>query len=137
MGHKNGFKRQKRCIIIHSKYFSVSHWLKSHAQFIITSYCWPYLEQITSKLQQSCRLLQSRGGSYQPRPSSSVDNTLRDLHNSFYHINTNEIPGELSRENLISSHVKIWPLLWLQNKSHLSHQKTIKLKWFGNSLVFI
>ena len=25
----------------------------------------------------------------------------------FYCINTNEIPGELSRENLISSHVKI------------------------------
>ena len=25
----------------------------------------------------------------------------------FYYINTNEIPGELSRENLISSHVKI------------------------------
>ena len=24
-----------------------------------------------------------------------------------YYINTNEIPGELSRENLISSHVKI------------------------------
>ena len=26
---------------------------------------------------------------------------------AFYCINTNEIPGELSRENLISSHVKI------------------------------
>ena len=25
----------------------------------------------------------------------------------FYSINTNEIPGELSRENLVSSHVKI------------------------------
>ena len=25
----------------------------------------------------------------------------------FYYINTNEIPGELSRENMISSHVKI------------------------------
>ena len=24
-----------------------------------------------------------------------------------YHINTNEIPGELSRENMISSHMKI------------------------------
>ena len=54
-----------------------------------------------------------------------------------YYINTNEIPGELSRENLISSHVKISPLLWLHNKSRLSHQKTIKLKWFGISLVFI
>ena len=27
--------------------------------------------------------------------------------NDLYYINTNEIPGELSRENLISSHVKI------------------------------
>ena len=26
--------------------------------------------------------------------------------NYFYYINTNEIPGELSHENLISSHVK-------------------------------
>ena len=48
-----------------------------------------------------------------------------------------KITGELSRENLISSHVKISPLLWLHNKSRLSHQKTIKLKWFGISLVFI
>ena len=41
------------------------------------------------------------------------------------YINTNEIPGELPRENLISSHVKISPLLWLHNKLHLSDQKTI------------
>ena len=27
--------------------------------------------------------------------------------NTYYYINTNEIPSELSRENLISSHVKI------------------------------
>ena len=63
-----------------------------------------------------------------------------------YYINTNEIPGELSRENLISSHVKknmlsshlkISPLLCLHNKWRLSHQKTIKVKWFGLSLVFI
>ena len=56
----------------------------------------------------------------------------------------NEIPSELSRENLISPHVKITcylvkisPLLWLHNKSRLSHQKTIKVKWFGILLVFI
>ena len=29
------------------------------------------------------------------------------INNCFYYINTNEIPGELSRENMISSHVKI------------------------------
>ena len=39
--------------------------------------------------------------------------------------------------NMLSSHVKISPLLWLHNKSRLSHQKTIKVKWFGISLVFI
>ena len=59
------------------------------------------------------------------------------VNNNIYYINTNEIPGELLRENLISSHVKISPLLWLRNNSHLSHQKTIKVKWFGISLVFI
>ena len=54
-----------------------------------------------------------------------------------YYINTNEIPGELARENLLSSHVKISPLLWLHNKSRLSHQKTVKVKWFGILLVFL
>ena len=39
--------------------------------------------------------------------------------------------------NMLSSHVKISPLLWLHNKSHISHKKTIKVKWFGISLVFI
>ena len=33
--------------------------------------------------------------------------------------------------NMLSSHVKISPLLWLHNKSRLSHQKTIKVEWFG------
>ena len=54
-----------------------------------------------------------------------------------YYINTDEIPGELLRENMISPHVKISPLLRLCNKLHLSHQKTIKVKQFGISLVFI
>ena len=39
-------------------------------------------------------------------------------------------------EGLIS-HVEISPLLWLHNKSHLSHPKTIEVKWFGILLVFI
>ena len=34
----------------------------------------------------------------------------------FYYINTNEIPSELSRENMISSHVKRSLLLWLHIK---------------------
>ena len=54
---------------------------------------------------------------------------------TFYYVNTNEIPSELSCESLISSHVKITimlssrvkisPLLRLPNKPHLSDQKTI------------
>ena len=32
---------------------------------------------------------------------------------------------------------EIPPLLWLHNKSRLSHQKTIKVKWFCISMVFI
>ena len=39
---------------------------------------------------------------------------------------TNKIPGELLRKNMISSHVKRSPLLWLHNKSRLSQQKAIK-----------
>ena len=42
---------------------------------------------------------------------------------AFYYINTNEIPGEISRENMISSHLKISPLPWLHNKSRLSQEK--------------
>ena len=33
--------------------------------------------------------------------------------------------------NMLSSHVKISPLLWLHNKLRLSHQKTIEVKWLG------
>ena len=38
---------------------------------------------------------------------------------------------------MLSSHVKISPLLWLHDKSRLAHQKTNEVKWFGISLVFI
>ena len=54
-----------------------------------------------------------------------------DRNISFYYINTNEIQGELSRENMIftcennmlSSRVKRSPFLWLHNKSRLSQEK--------------
>ena len=39
-------------IIIHSKYFPVSDWLKPHAQFTITSCCSPNLERIFAILNQ-------------------------------------------------------------------------------------
>ena len=54
-----------------------------------------------------------------------------------YNINTNEIPGELCGENIISSHVKTKgrlssyrkksPMLWLHNKQCLSRQENIGL----------
>ena len=37
---------------------------------------------------------------------------------------------------MLSSHVKISLLLWLHNKSRLSHQKNVQVKWFGISSVF-
>ena len=39
--------------------------------------------------------------------------------------------------NTLSSLMKISPLLWLHNKPHLADQKTISVKWFGISLVFM
>ena len=36
----------------------------------------------------------------------------------FYYINTNEIPGELSSENIISSHVKITCYLFSHNNNN-------------------
>ena len=58
--------------------------------------------------------------------------------NALYHINTNEIPGELSRENLISSHVKITCYLhmWKYHRCYgfiinrAFHTKKL-LKWNG------
>ena len=57
---------------------------------------------------------------------------------SFYYINTNEIPGELSHKNLISSHVKITCYLHMW-KYHLCYGYIINrafhtkklLKWNG------
>ena len=45
-----------------------------------------------------------QGECYPPRPSASVDNTLRDLLNSSYYINTCEIPGFLL---LLKNHIFI------------------------------
>ena len=39
--------------------------------------------------------------------------------------------------NMLFPRVKISPLLWLHNKSRLSQDKTVSVKWFGISLVFI
>ena len=57
-----------------------------------------------------------------------------------YHINTNEIPSELLRENLISSHVKkTYPHMWTYHRSYSfiinrTFQTINIFKW--NGLVF-
>ena len=38
---------------------------------------------------------------------------------------------------MLISHLKRSLQLWLHDKSRLSKQKTIKVKWFGISLMFI
>ena len=45
------------------------------------------------------------------------------------------MPGELLHENMISSCVKISALLRLYIINRAFHQKSIKVKWFGISLV--
>lgn len=61
---------------------------------------------------------------------------------TFYYMKTNEIPGELSHENIISLHVKIkyHPYVW---KHHLcigyiiNDAFSVKMKWFGILLGFL
>ena len=52
-------------------------------------------------------------------------------------INNNEIPGELSiknsKNNMLSAHVEISPLLWLHDKS----REDIQVKWFRIFLAFV
>ena len=55
------------------------------------------------------------------------------LHDMLKSINTRQIPGKLSHENMISSQVKRSPLPWLHNKSIF----VAKVKWFVISLVFM
>ena len=59
---------------------------------------------------------------FRSEPKNLIDSFFHPItkrNNSFYYINTSEIPSELSRENFISSHVKRSPSLWLHNKSRL------------------
>ena len=59
-----GSWHKQTIIIIYSKNFSTSDWLKSHTQFIITSYCRPNLEEfcnmwkMTSIVQQNCQIIE-------------------------------------------------------------------------------
>ena len=63
-------------------------------------------------------------------------NTHTKNNKLYYYINKTNARWAFAR-NMISSCVKISLLLRLHNKLHLSHQKSIKVKWFGISLVFI
>ena len=55
--------------------------------------------------------------------------------NFIYYINTNEIAGEPSHENLWQFH-SFYDYI-INRPFHTIDQKTIKVKWFGSSLVFI
>ena len=58
--------------------------------------------------------------------------------NTFYlNIDTNKIPGELSRKNMLSSHMKRSPLLSGYIIIAPFTENAIKVKGFGISLVFI
>ena len=73
-------------------------------------------------LKRSCHILWTRCFSQQssklseqlnlPANQKEIEKEKKKIRNRFYYMNTNEIRGELSRENLPSSHVKISPLLW-------------------------
>ena len=80
----------------------------------------------------------SSGGSRLKRDTQKmITNNNKKINNSFYYINTNEIPGELSRENLISSHAKKHVRKYHRCYGYIInrafHTKTL-LKW--NGLVF-
>ena len=47
-----------------------------------------------------------------------LNETIKNANERFYYINTNEITNELSRENLISSHVKITSYLHMWKYHH-------------------
>ena len=118
------------------------YWLESRVRVLLVPLTKIGIQYLESGIQGvESRIQDCRGLPYIGRYSSSAFSfvwfKLVSTNAPFYYINTNEISGELSGENLISSHVKILPLLWLHNYSCLSHQKTIKVKWFGISLVFI
>ena len=52
---------------------------------------------------------------------------------NIYYINTNEIQGDLLHENLIS----VFTCENITVAAMTTYKKTIKMKWFGSSLVFI
>ena len=91
-----------------------------------TFYCWPLQQtahELFSQWQIGARRT-NRGREFCHR----YDNEKKKLKkwrdsvvNTFYYINTSELPSELSRENFISSHVKRSPSLLWHNKSRLFH----------------
>ena len=70
------------------------------------------MDKVESSKDPAQEAKQEKGMFLLYRTRSHLGCTLREqcvtyLRTIIYYINTNEIPGELSRENLISSHVKI------------------------------
>ena len=54
-----------------------------------------------------------------------------------YYINICEIPSELLRGNMLSSHIKGSLFLWLLSWHVVLLLKNVKVKWFSVSLVFV
>ena len=116
------------------------------AIFSTINYYWSQICLLFNVIFFYGNITQSQRSKWKQMTFEAVFKTLFIGWNYFYYINTNEIPGELSRENMISSHVKITcyffshvkisSLPWLHYKSRLSQEKTVSLKWFGISLVF-
>ena len=98
--------------------FSVSHLgnIVSSVSFCFQDANYAYVTQqgISTKVQ-ACEHSSNFCEHFQIEWDHSIP-SMNMLHKSFYHINTNEIQSELSRENMISSHVKRSPLLGLHIK---------------------
>ena len=89
------------------------------------------------------RVLSGKNQKHDRAPLKSANKRMRYYDNgSIYEIihwiiNNSEIPGELSiknsKNNMLSAHVEISPLLWLHDKS----REDIQVKWFRILLAFV
>ena len=108
---------------------------------ILGSMPWVGVEFHVGSLLYSERVFSAYSSWFSPFLESLIVVDVLPFNRKLYYINTNEIPGERKLDiftcenNMLSSRVKISPLLWLHDKSRLSHQKT--KKWNGLIWYFI
>ena len=111
----NGVLRRITGIIIHSKYFPISDWLKPHALFTITSCCWPNLEKILSywtddfkmmsKVQPCCRLLSTWGRGWVVLVVRTKWRNCRGIFCSFHGEILSKNIGRTARRQLAGQHL--------------------------------